>query len=129
MENSSLIHTTHGAPDVQKDVWSAFNKMLPSVQWIVTGIIAVSVAFIGFRDSQTSQAQLIRDIQKDQENLTRQVQINKNEREKQLEDLKSKIISRELFDERTKSIMDEQLRQRQILERILEQNRRGAPAQ
>lgn len=41
-------------------------------------------------------------------------------RDSQLEDLRRSIVTREVFDERTKAIQDEQLRQRQLLEKLLE---------
>lgn len=123
MENEQL-HTTNATPEPPKrDLWASINKILPFAQWILMTLIGIAVFAIGFRDSQTSQAQTIRDIQKDYDSLSRTVQSNKAEREKQLQDMNSKIVTRELFEERTKAIQDEQIRQRQILERILEQNR------
>ena len=41
-------------------------------------------------------------------------------RDAQVEDLRKSIVTREVFDERTKAIQDEQLRQRQMLEKLLE---------
>lgn len=101
----------------------SFLKILPFVQWILTILIAIAVFGIGFRDSQTIQSQTIRDIQKDHDNLRRSVDERKNEQDKQFTELKNQVVTRELFEERTKQIQDEQTRQRQLIERILENQR------
>ena len=102
---------------------AGFLKIQPLVQWILMIIIGIALFLIGFRDTQTGQAQSLRDVQKDYDNLSRTVQINRADREKQLEELKTHIVPRDIFEERTRAIQEEQLRQRGMLERILEQNR------
>ena len=125
MENEP-IHSSQmperPAPDT-KNYLTGFLKILPLVQWIVVIITAIGVFAIGFRDTQTVQSQTLRDVQKDYDNLSRTVQNNRADREKQLEELKMRIVTKDIFEERTRAIQEEQLRQRGMLERILEQNR------
>ena len=125
MENESLhaSQMPQAQPAAGSNYLAGFLKILPLVQWIVVIITAIGVFAIGFRDTQTVQSQTLRDVQKDYDNLSRTVQNNKSEREKQLEELRGRIVTKDIFEERTRAIQDEQLRQRGMLERILEQNR------
>ncbi len=109
--------------ETSKNYLTGFLKILPLVQWILLIFTTIGFCAIGFRDTQTVQSQTLRDVQKDYDNLSRTVQNNKSEREKQLEELNRRTVSSDIFEERTKAIQEEQLRQRGMLERILEQNR------
>ena len=100
-------------PSPNKKYWDSFLKILPLVQWILTLVIGIAVFGLGFRDTQTSAAQNIRDVAKDQDALRRQMDDRKSERDKQIDDLRKTVITREVFDERTNTILKqiEQLRQ------------------
>lgn len=115
MDASTSQPETGGA----KRYWDSFLKILPFIQWVVTIVTVIGVFAVGFRDSQTSQAQNIRDLQKDTDNLRRTIDDRKTERDKQMDEFKKTIVTKDLFEERTRAILDEQIRQRQILERLL----------
>lgn len=68
------------------------------VQGICTVIIAVAVFGLSFRDSQTVQAQDVRENKQQILALQLLVDSNKRDREKQLEELKGKVLTKDVFE-------------------------------
>lgn len=115
MENSQNESKT-----VLGRIVDGFNKGLP-IAFLVWGIaLSVGGYFLYIRDTATVQAQSIRDVQREVDGVKKTMDERKSERDKQIFEMRSIIVTKDIFDERTKAIQDEQLRQRQMLERILE---------
>lgn len=104
----------------------SFLKFLPVVQWILMMVIGIAVFAIGFRDTQTTQAQEVREIRAEQTQIKQTMSDRKNERDKQFEDLRRSIITKEVFDERTNAILrsidllrQERQQDREYLEKLV----------
>lgn len=67
---------------------------LPTIQWLLTIIVAVSVFVLSFRDGQTSQAAMIQGLRSDVETIkARQLEV-KVARDKQIDDLREQMVTK-----------------------------------
>lgn len=81
-----------------------FLKWLPAVNWFLTITIAVAVFFLSFRDSQTSQAAQIIELRTGQDQIKATIRENKDDRIKQIEDIRKDMVTRQLSEAQAKSI-------------------------
>lgn len=89
-------------------------------QWIVTIVIGIAVFGIGFRDTQRDQSVEINRIINDQKALKDTMNERKAARDKEFDELRKQMITREIFTAYMDSIKDEQSRQRGMIEKLLE---------
>lgn len=89
-------------------------------------VIGIAVFAIGFRDTQTTQAQEVRDIRSEQAQIKQTMNDRQIERDKQFDDLRRTIITKEVFDERTNAILrsidllrQERQQDREYLEKLV----------
>ncbi len=120
MENILHNSITPESGNEPKKPLDAALKFLPLAQWIVTIIIGIAVFGIGFRDAQKDQSAELSRIQNEQKAIRDTLAERKTTRDKQVEDLKSSLVTREVFTAYMEAIKDEQNRQRQLLEKLLE---------
>ena len=100
MNTSLNIHSSH-TPEKQETsgrFWNGFLKILPFLQWVLTIAIAVGLYALTTRDTQTAQAFEINKITSEQQNLRRDFEARKNERDKQIEEIKKEMLTRDVFD-------------------------------
>ena len=82
--------------------WKSFLESFPIIQFVLAGLIGLAATYTTLQLSQTSAAAEIR---------------RNSER---IEKLEKESVSREIFDERTKTILDRLEKQDQKLDKILE---------
>lgn len=90
----------------QKSGLKGWLEAFPILQFVGAGIIGLCATWMTIQLTQNSQAA---EIRRNSERIDR---------------LEKDSVSRELFDERTRTIRDEQLRQSQMIEKILENQRK-----
>lgn len=105
---------------------AGFMKYLPIIQWALTIVIAIFVFVLSQRDSQTVQAQDIRDTAKRVDMMERDREKSKAERDRQLEELKKTILTREVYDAYHNADTERMNRLEKMVERILENQKGGA---
>lgn len=94
----SQINTPH--PPRSK--WRELMDNFPFIQFVGAGLIGLVATWTTVQLTQNSQAAEIR------------------RQGEKIERLETTAVSRELFDERTRSMIDEQKKQRELLERIFD---------
>ncbi len=92
-------------PPRRESKWREFLDNFPIIQFVLAGFIGLAATYTTIQLSQNTQAAEIR---------------RASEKIEQLERDSKALLSRELFDERTKAIQAEQARQREMLEKLLE---------
>ena len=118
MENISSSQMPELEP--RRNYWDSFLKVLPLVQWILTLVIAVAVFGLGFRDTQTSQSAEINRIINDQKAIRDTMNERKTTRDKEFDELRKQMLTRDVFSAYMDSIKDELTRQRGMIEKLLE---------
>lgn len=106
MENDISIHSTNAPsapsssppPPPSGSFLKGFLQYLPVVQWVMTFAIGAVVFGLSFKDSQTVQAQDVRENKQQIVALQSLVENNKRDREKQLEELKGKVLTKDVFE-------------------------------
>lgn len=99
MENAHISQTQASPP---KTRWTDFLSAFPILQFIGLGIITLAATWTTIQLTQNSQAAEIR------------------RQGEKLERLEKDSVNRELFDERTLKIIEEQKRQGERLEKLLD---------
>ena len=126
MENESL-HTSQmpqPSPSTGSSYLAGFLKILPVLQWALTIFATIGFFVLSTRDAQTVQASEITRIVNEQKAVRDLMTERKTERDKQVEELKRIMLTKEIFDAYYQNLKDEQLRQRQMLEKIIENQNR-----
>lgn len=96
-----------------------FLRVLPLIQWILMICIAVGMYFLSTRDSQTVQAQQLGEVRNEQRAIRDTVDKNKAEREKQLDDLKRQMLTKEVFEAYHQNDSERFGRMEKLLEQLL----------
>jgi len=98
----------------------------PVLQFVGAGIIGLCATWTTIQLTQNSQAAEIRETRQKITTLETQVDRRKEERDKQIDDLRRSTVTREVFDERTNTILKqiellraERQADREYFERIL----------
>lgn len=116
---------TQTSPVQERGFLAGFLRVLPIIQWALTVIVAIGLFVLSQRESQTVQAQDIRDTQKKVENLERDIDKQKSERDRQIEELKRTILTREVYDAYHNADTERMNRMEKMIERILENQNDG----
>lgn len=130
MENP--IHQTQAPlPEPEKSQWKIWLEKLPLIQWIGAAVVGICVTWSTLQVTQASQIYEINAIKTDNAAFKLYIQNLKNDRDKQLDEIKKDMVTDNLFDERTNMILkqidllrQERKEDREYFERVLlNQNR------
>lgn len=104
----------------RKNVTDTILKFLPLSNWIITVTIGIAVFGLGFRDTQTNQGAELNRIVNDQKAIRDTMNERKNGWDKNLQEFRDTMVTRDVFKAYMDSIKDEQNRQRGMIEKLLE---------
>jgi len=85
-------------------VFKTFEALRPWLQWLIIIIMAVFVWYQGQRDTNAQNTVSFAEMQRKQENMQRVLDERKIDVDKKFEELGNKMVSKELFEERTGAI-------------------------
>lgn len=109
----------------EKGFLAGFLRVLPIIQWSLTIVIAIGLFILSQRDSQTVQAQDTRDNQKRIEQVERKMDERKADRDRQFDELKRTILTREVYDAYHNADNERMNRMEKMMEKILENQNSG----
>ena len=109
-------------PNKQTDTGfvAGFFKYMPIVQWALTIVIAIGLFAVSQRDSQTVQGHEIRETQEKVKAVESEMDRRRDEREKQMEEMKRTVLTREVFEAYHKADQERMTRLEKMIERLLE---------
>jgi hypothetical protein len=103
----------------------AFKKaeaLRPWLQWLLIGIMAVGSLYMYNRDTNAEQTVSLKDLEQRQARTDQTITAKSAERDRQIADIKSSMVSTQLFDERTGNMQRQleliQADQKEILNRL-----------
>lgn len=99
---------------------NGFNQASTAIQWVVLIAMTIGGYWLYTRDMHTVSAQTIKEIQNEQKLVREYLNERRNFRDKQFEELKSEMMTREVFDVYMKTWTERQNRQEDLLNKILE---------
>jgi hypothetical protein len=97
-------------------------KLRPWIQWGLVAVMGIVTIYLSFRDTNAEQGTTLKDLDKRLTGVERIIPERSAARDRQIQDLKTSMVTNELFNERTDNITD-QLReikadQKEILNRL-----------
>lgn len=98
---------------------AAFLRVLPVIQWAMTIAIAIAVFALTTRDTQQVQSSEIGRILRDQQDIRATMAERKTEREKQIEELKREMLTKQVFEAYHSADLQRLERIEKMLEEIL----------
>ena len=127
METTS-IHNSQmpsvSPPSAANNYLAGFLKILPVLQWGLTIACAVAFFILATRDAQTVQASEINRIVNEQKATRDLMTERKNERDKQVEELKRIMLTKDIFDAYHQNDVQRMERIEKMLQQILEKPER-----
>ena len=130
MENS--IHQTQSPQsiDQEKSQWKIWLEKLPLIQWIGAAIVGICVTWSTLQVTQANQIYEINQIKNDNAAFKLYIQNLKVDRDKQFEEIEKKMVTKDVFNERTNMILrnqdlerEERKKDREYFERIMMNSR------
>lgn len=103
----------------KKSFFSGFLTYLPVVNWVLTIAVAVGMFALSTRDNQTVQASEITRIINEQKAVRDQINERKTERDKQIEELRRVMLTREVFDAYHAADAERMTRMEKMMEQLL----------
>ena len=103
---------------------AGFLKILPVLQWAMTIAVAVAVFALTTRDAQTVQASEITRIVNEQKAVRDLMTERKTERDKQFDELKKVVLTKDVFDAFHNNDVARMERMERMLQQILEHQNR-----
>ncbi len=108
----------------EKGFLAGFLKWLPVIQWTLTIIIAIGVVILSQRDSQTTQAQEVKETSKKVAALESTMDRRKEDRDRQFEQLRKEMLTRELYEAYHKNDAEKFERMEKMLEQAISMQNR-----
>lgn len=103
---------------------AGFLKYLPVIQWALTIALGVGVFALSQRDLQATQAATVTDTKNRVQNIESYIEKRKEERDKQLADIKNEMLTKEVFDAYHKNDTERMKRIEDMVEKLLENRNR-----
>jgi hypothetical protein len=120
---SSDIHEPQPAKSWREgEAWQSFTALRPVISWLLIGLMSVTTLYISFHDANAEQTNALKDLKDRQTAVENQIVAKGAARDKQIDTLRSDMVDKSLFNERTIN-MQKQLdtiadAQKEILNRL-----------
>jgi hypothetical protein len=106
----------------ESEAWLTLNAIGPWIWRLAMIISTILILYMGFHDANAEQGTTLKDLDKRLTGVERIIPERSAARDRQIQDLKTSMVTNELFNERTDNIID-QLReikadQKEILNRL-----------
>lgn len=97
-----------------------FNQASTLIQWAVLIAMTIGGYWLYSRDSQTVSAQTIKELQSEQKQVREYLSERRSFRDKQFDELKSVMMTKEVFDVYIRTWTERQNRQEDLINKVLE---------
>jgi uncharacterized protein HemX len=99
---------------------NGFNSALPVAALVWAICLTIGGYWLYVRDSQTVQAQEVKELKQGQKTIEKTMEDRKQERDKQFQELKEMMLTKEVFNVYHKADTERMERMEKMLERLLE---------
>jgi hypothetical protein len=106
----------------ESEFFKTLEAVRPYVSWLLIATSTLVILYIGFVQTNAEQGTTIKDLDKRLTGVERSIPERSAARDRQIQDLKTSMVTNELFNERTDNIFDQlkeiKADQKEILNRL-----------
>lgn len=91
---------------IESPFFQTMERLRPWLQWAMVGLFALGSIYLYNRDVSAEQTVSLADLQRTQAQMKQSISDNATERKQDIAEVRSSMVTKELFDERTQAIKE-----------------------